>query len=199
MRRKFGLLFVFGAVLPLAAASAAWACGVLATLTLPPVAAPGATITATGKNYSAPTSGTGTPTGASDVTIRLQSRTGRIISTTAPPEGGRLNKTFTIPADVSPGWYVVLAMQNNANGTPKSGTPGRTTLRIQGAAAGAAASPWSASGPSGPASSQSASGQGGGAMLPMGLAALLSLSMLAAGWTLVSRRGRPLSGPQLSV
>jgi hypothetical protein len=201
MRRKVGLLLVFGAVLPLAAASAAWACGVLATLTLnTTVATPGQAIIATGKNYSAPTTGGGAPTNASDVTIRLQSRTGRILTTSAPPAAGKLDKTFTLPSDISPGWYVVLATQFNSNGTPKSGTPGRTTLRVQGSSSAhaAAVSPWSGSGPSSPAALD-ASGSNGQPLLPMLLAGLLSLTMLAAGWALVSRRGRPASGPQLSV
>jgi hypothetical protein len=193
------LLLVFGAVLPLAAASAAWACGVLATLTFDTkVATPGQTVTATGKNYSAPTTGGANPqpTNASDVTIRLESRSGRVLTSTAPPAAGKLNKSFTLPADISPGWYTVLATQFNANGTPKSGTPGRTTLRIQGAAsrAGAAASPWNSAGPSGPSASHD-----GGSLVPLLLATLLSLTMLTAGWTLVGRRGRPSAGPQISV
>ena len=182
MRKKLGLVLIFGAAVPLAAASIAWACGVLTTVSLSDkVAAPGATVTATGKNYS-------TAAGVSAITLRLKSRTGRVLATTAAQSGGKLNTTFTVPSDLSPGWYVILATQFNANGTPKSGTPGRTTLRIQGGA-GAGAVPPLASKP----------GDGGGLpLLPLLLAAGLSVTMLAAGWTLVARRGRTASAP-LSV
>lgn len=198
MRRKVGLFLVFGAVLPLAAASVAWACGVLATLTLDQkVAQPGQAIQATGKNYS-------TAAGASAVTIRLKNRTGAVLATTAAQAGGKINAAFPIPANLSPGWYTVMATQNTANGTPKSGTPGRTNIRIQGArsASAVAASPWSSSNPSGPSGSGakvSSSGSGGQSFLPMALAVFLSLAMLAAGWTLVGRRNRTVAGSQLGV
>lgn len=202
MRRKIGLFLVFGAVLPLAAASAAWACGVLATLTLDAtVASPGQAITATGKNYSSAAT-------ASAVTIRLKSRTGRLLATTTPDASNKISTTFPIPANVSPGWYVVMATQYNANGTPKSGTPGRTTLRIQGSASSArhhaaAVSPWGPSGTSGPSASAPAAHDGGGlggqSAITMALATLLSLTMLAAGWTLIARRGRSVPAAALSV
>ena len=198
MRRKVGLFFVFGAVLPLALASAAWACGVLATLTLDTkVASPGDALTATGKNYS-------TAAGTSAVTIRLKSRTGEVLTSTAPIAGGRISKTFSLPTSISPGWYVVMATQFNADGTPKSGTPGRTTLRVQGAGSGAAASPWGTPGSSGPGGSAAPAAHGGAdsggqPVLPMMLATALSLSMLAAGWMLVGRKSRRVAGPQLSV
>ena len=126
MKRKIGLILVFGAALPLVAVSAAWACGVLATVTLDTkVAAPGQTVTATGKNYSS----------AADapVTIRLKSRSGQVLATTNAEcvEPGSTRPSPCRPT-LSPGWYVVLATQTLANGTPKSGTPGRTTLRVQG-------------------------------------------------------------------
>lgn len=183
MRRRVGLFLVFGAVLPLAAASVAWACGVLATLTLDKkVAAPGQAITATGKNFSS----TGTA-----VTIRLKSRSGTVLATTAANAGGKIDATFPVPASISPGWYSVMALQNTDKGVPKSGTPARTTLRIAGSRKqSAVAAPWSSSEPAGP-SGQSA--------LPMILAIVLSLSMLAAGWTLVGRRSRTVAGPQLGV
>jgi hypothetical protein len=195
MKRRIGLLLVFGAALPLAAVSTAWACGVLATLTLDTkVAAPGQAVTATGKNYS-------TAGNASAVTIRLKTRTGRIIETTTPNSTNRINTTFSLPSDLSPGWYVVLATQT-VGGVVKSGTPGRTTLRIQGSGAAAAApTPWSAT-PAGPAGSPPVAGDGAAvdrSTLPIVLAMLLSLTMLASGWTLVGRARRSVSGPQLSV
>jgi hypothetical protein len=186
-KRMVGMLLVFGAALPLAIASVAWACGVLATVTLDKkVAAPGQSVTMTGKNYANTTVG-----GASAVTVRLQSRKGTVL-TTVPATLGKISDTFTIPTSVSPGWYVVLATQNNANGTPKSGTPGRTTLRIQGSSAAAtpAAAPWSSSTPSG--GSHATAGPGSGAPSPLAilLASALSLTMLVGGWKLLSRKSR---------
>ena len=196
MKRRIGLLLVFGAALPLAAVSTAWACGVLATVQFDTkVAAPGQVVTATGKNYS-------TSASASAVTIRLKTRTGRIIETTTPDSTNRISSTFTLPSNLSPGWYVVLATQS-INGVPKSGTPGRTTLRIQGSGSAAVVpSPWNST-PAGPAGDAApVAGDGGsfnGSMLPIVLAMLLSLTMLASGWTLVGRARRSVSGPQLGV
>lgn len=196
MKRKLGLGLVFGAALPLAVASVAWACGVLATLTLDTkVASPGQTITATGANW-------GTAAGQSAVTIRLKSRNGQLLATTPAQTGGRINETFALPASLSPGWYVVIANQFNANGTAKTGTPGRATIRVQGAAgardAAIAPAPWGASTPSGPAASAADTG-GSGSLLAIILAATLSLTMLVGGWKLLSRASRSAAAPQFGV
>jgi hypothetical protein len=188
MRRKMGLILVFGAALPLVVASAAWACGVLATLTLDSkVVTPGQAVTVTGKNYAAPAAG------VSAVTVRLKSRAGTVL-TTVPATGGKIADTFTVPSSLSPGWYVVLATQT-VNGVTKSGTPGRTTMRVSGSTA-AVAAPWSSSTPSGPAASHTTvnAGSGNGSLYAILLAAGLSLSMLAGGWKLLSRRGRRAAG-----
>jgi hypothetical protein len=194
-KRTIGIMLVFGAALPLAVASVAWACGVLATVTLDKkFASPGEAVSLTGKNYATTAVG-----GASAVTVRLQSRNGTVL-TTVPAVAGRISDTFTVPSNLSPGWYVVLATQSNANGTPKSGTPGRTTLRVQGSAAGAtpAAAPWSSTKPQGPAASQApvGSGSGGPSMLMILLASALSLTMLLGGWRMLGRKSRAASEPQ---
>jgi hypothetical protein len=189
-------MLVFGAALPLAVASVAWACGVLSTLTIDKkVASPGQSITISGKNYANTVAG-----GASPVTVRLKSRTGAVLTTVAAT-AGRISDTLTIPASVSPGWYVVLATQSNADGSPKAGTPGRTTLRIQGSSSAnaiPAAAPWSSSTPSGPAASHATAGSGSGSpsLLAILLASALSLTMLVGGWTLLSRKSRAASEPQ---
>jgi len=160
------------------------------------VASPGQTVTVTGKNW-------GTAAGQTPVTIRLRSRTGQVLTTTAAQPGGGISETFALPASLSPGWYVILATQFNANGTPKTGTPGRTTIRIQGAAsskdAAVAAAPWGSSTPSGPAASAASTG-GSGSLLAIMLAATLSLTMLVGGWKLLSRsRSRSVAAPQFGV
>jgi len=179
MKRKVGLFLVFGAAVPLAVASTAWACGVLATLSLnTKVAAPGQAVTVTGKNYSNTAEG-----GPSPVTVRLKSRSGAALTTVAATNG-KIEDTFTVPANTAPGWYVVLATQTLANGNPKSGTPGRTTLRVQGSAkdAAAVAPPWASNNTSGPATG------GDQSLLAILFAGALSLSMLIGGWSLLSRR-----------
>ena len=194
MRRKIGLILVFGAALPLAIASAAWACGILATLAVDKkVAAPGEAVTATGRNWT-------TAAGSSPVTIRLQSRSGQVLATTAAQTGGTIRETFAVPASLSPGWYVLVATQFNADGTPKTGTPGRTTLRVQGGArdSAVAGAPWGSSTPAGPAASAARDG-GSGSLLAILLAGTLSLTMLASGWKLLSRRSRTVGEPQFGL
>lgn len=188
MRRKVGLSLVFGAALPLAVASVAWACGVLATLTLDKrVAAPGQALTVSGRNYA-----NTSPTGASPVSVRLQSRSGQVLTTVAAANG-KIEDTFTLPSNISPGWYVVLATQQNANGTQKSGTPGRTTLRVQAASKSAEvvpAAPWGSS---------TGGGSGSESPLALLLAGGLSLTMLFGGWKLLNRKSRSVSEPHLAV
>lgn len=186
MKRRIGVILVFGAALPLAAASIAWACGVLATVSLDrQVAAPGQAVTATGKNYAS-------GSGISDVSLRLNTRDGRVLDT-VPASGNTINSSFIVPEDLKPGWYVVMTTQYNADLTPRRGTPGRTTLRVQGSAAGGAAvAPWAGSGPSGlPAV--------GGGLMTMLFATALSLTMLAGGWALVQRKGRTGAHAPLSA
>ena len=183
-RRRVGFLLIFGALVPLVVAATAGACGLLASLrTDVPVASPGQTITVTGTNYSDDLT-TNTP-----VQIRWNSRTGPVIAQ-ATPVGGAISQQVTVPANADPGWYVLNGTQYNiSTGQPVAGTPGRTTLRVQGAAAGAA-SPW-ASAPGGGAGVTVGGGPGGPPLVPTLLGVVLSLGLLGSGLTLVSRsRGR---------
>ena len=189
-RRRVGFLLIFGALVPLAVAATAWACGVLATLkTDSTVAAPGTTLTVTGANYS------NDMDAFSPVQIRWNSRTGPVIGQ-AVPVGGRISTQVQVPAGSTPGWYVLNGTQNRiSDGSPKSGTPGRTTLRVQGAAAGAA-SPWSST-PGGGAAVSVGGGSNGPPLVPTLLGVVLSLGLLGSGLTLVSRSrkaNRPLLG-----
>ena len=171
---------MLGALVPLAVAATAWACGVLATLKVDkPVAAPGQQLQVTGANYD------NNMTNFTPVQIRWNSRTGPQIGQ-ATPVGGRIDTQVTVPANAEPGWYALNGTQYNVNtGAPKSGTPGRTTLRVQGAAA-AASSPWGQA-PGGGATVAVGGGPGGPPLLPTLLGVALSLGLLASGLTLVSR------------
>ncbi|MDQ6848681.1 MAG: hypothetical protein M3070_01580 [Actinomycetota bacterium] len=203
MRRRLGFFLISGAAVSLIAVSTAWACGVLATVSLNKAAtAPNTSVNVTGEHYS--TSATNTP-----VSIRLNSRNATPLGTATPDGSGRINTNVTIPASTSPGWYVVLATQNNiTTGVPKSGTPGRSSLRVSGAAAasarhshggGAAVAPWGSSKPTGGAGASLAlnagnSSSGGSASLPTLLGIILSLSLLGTGLTLVARSRRSQFG-----
>lgn len=187
MRRRIGFLFICSAVIPIAVfASTAWACGSLTTLTSSTrVAAPNQSITLTGRNFG------GVPPNT-PVEIRWDTRTGqKLNSADIVPTGGTFNVNVRVPATATAGDHVVLATQYNATtGAPKSGSPGRTTIRVQGAAVASAAA-W---GPSSP------TGTGGpGPDVPL-VGILLSAALLATGVTLVARdRGRKATRPVLGV
>lgn len=204
-RRRVGLTLIGSAAVTLAIASTAWACGVLATLKANPGAvAPGQAVTVTGNNYSSSAA-------ASDVSIRLNGRNGPVLATAKPPTGSTsLNANFTLPS-ITPGWKVLVATQT-VNGVPKTGTPGRTTMRVQGAAQAQRSrrqrsevlgAPWSSSDPTGPSGSAASvavdGGGSGGPTLPTLLGIVMSLGLLGTGLTLVARNrtstaNRPLLG-----
>jgi len=131
-RRRPLYLLGFGALaVPLLAASFAYACGALASLSINPGSADaGATVNGTGANFASV--GMGAPT-VEPVVIRLGSRTGPTLWAGRPDATGAIAFAFQVPK-VDPGTYVVLAMQNNADGQPASGTPVRATLEVTGPA-----------------------------------------------------------------
>lgn len=208
-RRAVGIFFICSAVVPLAIVSTAWACGVLASMKVnPKSAAAGQTVTATGVNYANAAqvaAGTFTP-----VSIRLDTRTATPVATVTPDAGGKISTTFVVPGGTSLGSHVVLGTQTRvADGTPKSGTPGRTTLKVAAAARGkskgsssAPVSAWGPSTPGGPGGAGDTvtldgTASGNPALLPTLLGVLLSVALLGTGMTLVRRTGtanRPLAG-----
>lgn len=133
--RKKLLTFAAGVIaIPVTVASIAYACQVLATLSVSPTAGPtGTSVTATGGNYS--TSAT-----ASDVVIRLDSRTAPGIASTRPGPDRKISVSFNLPAGTARGTHTVLATQYNADGTPVAGTPGRASFKVTAAGTVAAAS-----------------------------------------------------------
>ncbi len=200
MRRRAGFLFIFGAAAPLVIlVSAAWACGVLATLkATPSTATPGQTVRVTGVNYS-PDMAVFTP-----VSIRLSSRTGTVLKVETPDPTGKIDTTVQLPSTTAGGHRLVLATQNKlADGTPKTGTPGRTVVKVKRRAAASssapAASPWSSSDPGAPGGSAASVDARGSDYSPL-LAIILSGALLSIGVALVgrdsARKGgrRPLLG-----
>lgn len=186
MQRRLGFLLIIGAVVSLAVASAAWACGVLATLTVAPKkVTAGQTLTATGKNYGQVSAGN------SEVTIRWKSRRGTALATAIPDPRGNISTTFRVPANATRGTYVVMATQTTSSGAPKSGTPGRTTVRVKGGGGGGAGAAWSSSEPTGPQGSTASvpldAGGSSSPGLPTLLGVLLSFGLLGTGLALVGR------------
>jgi len=172
---------LLSALFPLAFASSASAQGAVLKLSQS-VASPGQTITASGRGFS-------NVAGVSGVTIRLSTRAGRVLAPAVTPDtAGKISVTFPIPANVSPGWYLVLGTQTNSNGSARSFTPGRTTLRVQGAASGRAA-----------AVAPPGGGAGGPGSVSVLLAALLGLLVVGAGAALTARRLWALNRPPLGV
>jgi hypothetical protein len=200
MRRKLGISLMLGALVPLALVSTAWACGVLATLSLGPSAAShNQTVTVSGRNYS-------TSAGVSPVVLHLGSRSGKALATTTPDAKGFINTSFSVPANLSPGYYVIVATQYVASGAPKTGTPGRTVLHVTGGAAHSSrnalvVSPWSSAKPMGPAAGAAPVGGASGspALLPMLLAGALSLVLFTGGSMLAVRRNRTATRLSLGI
>jgi hypothetical protein len=189
MRRRIGFLFICSAAVPIAVfASTAWGCGALTTLSsTPKVAAPGQTIQVSGRNYGA------TP-GNTPVQIRWNSRTGPALEggESLVPAGGVITANVKVPANATPGWYVLNAVQfSSTTGAAKSGSPGRTTVRVQGSAQ-SSTTPFGATTPTG-------SGGSGSPDVPLpGI--LLSAALLATGLTLVARgRAKKANRPVLGV
>ncbi|MFN2538683.1 MAG: hypothetical protein ABR549_11140 [Mycobacteriales bacterium] len=186
MRRRVGFLFICSAAIPIAIfASAAWACGILATTSSSPkVVAPGGTVTVTGRNFAAASSSV-TP-----IELRWNSRTGPVLPGGVNQSSRGFTANVTVPSTEGPGWYVINAVQyNTSNGTPVAGTPGRTTVRVQGSGASSAA-PWGAAKPTG--------GPGSPDLPLPGI--LLSVALLATGLTLVARdRGKKVARPVLGA
>lgn len=200
MKRKMGLGLIFGAVIPLAVVATAWACGVLATLKLnTKTAVPNQVVTATGNNWF----------GSGPVSIHMSSRGGTVLASTTPDLTSRISTPLRIPANARPGYYVLIATEYKADGSPVVGTPGRTTVRVLASGKSSAhrsvvaASPWGSSTPAGPGGSVATAAHAGAsnspAAWPMLLAVGLSLTLLASGITLAGRRHRTATHPQLGI
>jgi len=131
MRAHKALFVSFVALaVPVGAASMAYGCTALATLNVSSgSAAPGQTISGTGKGFNG--GGHGTPAGTTPVVLRWNSRTGPEMQTAALLNpAGDISFSFAAP-NVPPGSYVLIGVQNNPlNGTPFYGTPARQSIQI---------------------------------------------------------------------
>lgn len=129
-RRRTLLLLAGTVVVPVALASAAFACQVLSTLSLSSASGrAGAVVTAKGGNYF----------GTTPVFFRLDSRTAKPFAQ-AKVVNGEFTTRIKIPA-TSPGYHTVIAIQYEADGvTPCVGCPGRTSFKVTRSGTAAASS-----------------------------------------------------------
>jgi len=149
------------------------------------VVQPGQAVTVTGDGFS--DSHAGSNAGDSLVTLRLKARNGAVLQDNVDVTNRNISTTVKIPADMAPGYYVMLGTQTKADGSAKAGTPARFAFRVAGAAASSVvASPWSGAS-NGPTSS-SVTGNGGLDGQPLLIGGILSLTLLGAGSVLVARR-----------
>lgn len=126
------------AMVPLLAASAAYACQRLVTLHAnPSSAAAGAAnaVAVTGANYDMEST-------SSPVDIRLDTRDGTVLASILVSElrGGRFTRNVTIPANTPIGNHILVATQTLANGAPCVGCPGRANIEVTAAQASPASS-----------------------------------------------------------
>lgn len=131
-KRRPLYLAAFSAVaVPLLAASIAYACGALASLTVQPHQGDaGAVVNGFGKGFN---SSHGGASSAEPVVVRFGSRTGPVVWSGRPDASGGVQFSFVVPK-VDPGQYTLLAMQNNADGQPAPGTPARASFEVTGVA-----------------------------------------------------------------
>jgi hypothetical protein len=142
-KRRPLYLMAFGVVaVPLVAASIAYACSALASLSVSTQSADsGATVTGVGRSFS---NAHGGAPSAEPVVLHFNSRTGPVLWSGRPDANGNVEFAFQVP-QTAPGSYALIATQNNADGVPASGTPARATFQVAGpvseAFAAAAAAP----------------------------------------------------------
>jgi len=153
--RTVGLVAAAVAV-PLVAASIAYACAALASLSVNPGAAEaGQTVTGYGQSFSN-THG-GSPS-VEPVVVRFNSRSGPVLWSGRPDSSGNISFSFVVPK-AAPGQYTIIATQNNADGQPAPGTPARAAFQVTGtpepAAAPVAVAPAEPPAPAAPAAATS--------------------------------------------
>ena len=137
MKRRPLYLMALGAVaVPLVAASIAYACGALASLSVGTQSADvGSTVSGVGRGFS--NSHGGAPS-AEPVVLHFNTRNGPVLWTGRPDPSGNIEFTFSVPR-VGSGSYALIATQNNADGVPSSGTPARAMFSVAGPIADAIA------------------------------------------------------------
>jgi hypothetical protein len=130
--RRFGVLGFGAALAAVAAAGAAWACVPVATLNVSPAQVkPGEEVALTGNFYN----------NKNPVLIRFNALDGPVLTTITPTDSAGqpgtddsrlINAKVTIPADVRPGNYVLVATQEPVLGRNTWGVPSRALVTVVG-------------------------------------------------------------------
>lgn len=116
----------------------------LATLNVSATRArPGAVVSLTGASFAVPRPDSGAdPT---PVVIHWQGENGQVVAQAIPNQFGSISATFTVPADATPGTYILVGTQRTphrspdapadapATLVPEPGTPARLSFQVLGA------------------------------------------------------------------
>jgi len=139
-KRAWAVLTMGLLIVPMSAASLAYACTGLATISSSPGSAvAGETVTINARGF-APHDPSDSRTG-SPAEIRMDSMDGPVIGTASPSAsgtGGSFSVQIKVP-QVEPGEHVLIATQNRNDGRPSYGTPARTVFTVNPTPAPAAA------------------------------------------------------------
>ncbi len=182
LRKKVTTVFGAAAAASIIAGAAAFACTNLATLNLSSTAGKaGDQVTVTGSSFRVGTGSTATD----PVVLRWNGVEGAELARVTPDRAGNISATFAIP-EGQPGYYVIVAVQRNAQGVDAYGTPARASFQILGANGQSVVTPAASSAGSTVASSPSSSGI---IALTVGLGAL-GLALFGAGFVAFVRQAR---------
>lgn len=176
----------------------AYACTSLATLNLSQASGPAgtqATVTGSSFNPSAKPDADGTFT---PVTLHWNSVSGPVLADGIVPDAtGAIGPVqVTIPASANPGYYMIVATQEQLTGGSGEafGTPARTVFQVTGTAGAAVPAPAQGTAPVAAASSTSAVGGGLIALLAiLGIAGVTLLAFGSASFLGASRRAAAAS------
>jgi hypothetical protein len=182
LRKKATAVFGAAAAATVVAGAAAFACTNLATLNLSSTAGKsGDSVTVTGSSFRV-ASGTAV---SDPVVLHWNGTTGTELARVVPDKAGNISATFAIP-EGQPGYYVIVATQQDAKGIDAYGTPARASFQILGANGQSVVTPAVSSAGSTVASSPSSSGI---IALTVGLGAL-GLALFGAGFVAFVRQAR---------
>lgn len=174
IKTTLGLAVAMAGVLGMSIAGVL-ACTSLATLNVAQgQAAPGSDVQVTGSSFQT------TDKGASAVSVRWNAVDGPVLASLAPDASGSISGTITVPANLQPGDYILVATQTDKTGQPAFGTPARLAFEVSGTATAApAAAP--ATQTAAPVATSNGAGVGGATLGALAGLALLGLLLFLVG------------------
>lgn len=132
VKTRVGLGVGVATIAAMVAVVIGFACTSLAALNLSAASGPaGSQVTVSGSSFNAVADGN------SPVAIHFNGATGPVIGTVSPDASGAVAPTtITIPGDVKPGYYAIVAVQTEPSGGPAFGTPARAAFEVTGPGTG---------------------------------------------------------------